>query len=64
MLLDSVGKYTRIGDAERVRHWLETGNEMPGAIKRGGREGEIRGNGQGECSGTRSLPADGGRQER
>jgi D-alanyl-D-alanine endopeptidase (penicillin-binding protein 7) len=25
VLLDSFGKYTRIGDAERVRHWLETG---------------------------------------
>ena len=25
VLLDSNGKYTRIGDAERVKHWLETG---------------------------------------
>jgi D-alanyl-D-alanine endopeptidase (penicillin-binding protein 7) len=24
VLLDSVGKYTRIGDANRVRKWLET----------------------------------------
>jgi D-alanyl-D-alanine endopeptidase (penicillin-binding protein 7) len=34
VLLDSVGKYTRLGDAERVRHWLETGEAMPAAIKR------------------------------
>jgi D-alanyl-D-alanine endopeptidase (penicillin-binding protein 7) len=29
VLLDSVGKYTRLGDAERVRHWLETGDALP-----------------------------------
>ena len=34
VLLDSIGKYTRLGDAERVKHWIETGNEMPAAIKR------------------------------
>ena len=34
VLLDSVGKYTRLGDAERVRHWIETGERMPEAIKR------------------------------
>lgn len=34
VLLDSIGKYTRLGDAERVKHWIETGNEMPDAIKR------------------------------
>lgn len=28
VLLDSAGRYTRLGDALRVRHWLETG-EMP-----------------------------------
>ena len=28
VLLDSAGRYTRLGDATRVRHWLETG-EMP-----------------------------------
>ncbi len=32
VLLDSLGKYTRIGDAERVRYWLETGETMP-AVK-------------------------------
>ena len=29
VLLDSVGKYTRIGDANRVKHWLETGEALP-----------------------------------
>jgi D-alanyl-D-alanine endopeptidase (penicillin-binding protein 7) len=29
VLLDSAGKYTRLGDAERVRHWLETGRSLP-----------------------------------
>ncbi|MEO8487921.1 MAG: D-alanyl-D-alanine endopeptidase [Betaproteobacteria bacterium] len=31
VLLDSVGKYTRIGDATRVKHWLETGQSLPAA---------------------------------
>ena len=34
VLLDSIGKYTRLGDAERVKHWIETGDAMPVAIKR------------------------------
>jgi serine-type D-Ala-D-Ala endopeptidase (penicillin-binding protein 7) len=29
VLLDSAGKYTRQGDAIRVRHWLETGQALP-----------------------------------
>ena len=29
VLLDSLGKYTRLGDAQRVKHWLETGESMP-----------------------------------
>ena len=29
VLLDSVGKYTRMGDAKRVKHWLETGQGLP-----------------------------------
>jgi D-alanyl-D-alanine endopeptidase (penicillin-binding protein 7) len=29
VLLDSAGRYTRLGDAERVRYWLETGNTLP-----------------------------------
>ncbi len=29
VLLDSVGKFTRLGDATRVKQWLETGRMMP-----------------------------------
>jgi D-alanyl-D-alanine endopeptidase (penicillin-binding protein 7) len=28
VLLDSIGKYSRMADAERVRHWLETGEAL------------------------------------
>jgi D-alanyl-D-alanine endopeptidase (penicillin-binding protein 7) len=28
VLLDSAGKYTRLGDAQRVRYWLETGQAL------------------------------------
>jgi serine-type D-Ala-D-Ala endopeptidase (penicillin-binding protein 7) len=28
VLLDSLGKYTRIADAQRVKHWLETGESL------------------------------------
>ena len=31
VLLDSAGKYTRLGDAQRVRYWLETGRALPAA---------------------------------
>ena len=35
VLLDSIGRYTRIGDAERVKRWLETGEGlMPEVVKR------------------------------
>lgn len=34
VLLDSIGKYTRLGDAERVRYWLETGEAQPEPPKR------------------------------
>ena len=34
VLLDSIGKYTRLGDAERVRHWLETGQALPAPVAR------------------------------
>jgi len=34
VLLDSVGKYTRVGDAIRIRKWLELGDAAPvGAIR-------------------------------
>jgi serine-type D-Ala-D-Ala endopeptidase (penicillin-binding protein 7) len=29
VLLDSAGRFTRLGDAHRVRHWLETGETLP-----------------------------------
>ena len=28
VLLDSNGKYTRLGDAQRVKHWVETGEAL------------------------------------
>ena len=31
VLLDSAGKYSRIGDAERIRHWLATAPIVPAA---------------------------------
>ena len=31
VLLDSYGRLTRIGDANRVKYWLETGNSLPAA---------------------------------
>ena len=31
VLLDSYGRLTRIGDANRVKHWLETGQPLPAA---------------------------------
>ncbi len=32
VLLDSYGRLTRIGDANRVKHWLETGEALPATI--------------------------------
>ena len=29
VLLDSIGTYTRVGDAKRVKYWLETGQTLP-----------------------------------
>jgi D-alanyl-D-alanine endopeptidase (penicillin-binding protein 7) len=29
VLLDSIGRMTRIGDANRIRYWMETGESMP-----------------------------------
>ena len=29
VLLDSLGKYTRVADAQRIKHWLETGESAP-----------------------------------
>jgi len=33
VLLDSVGKYSRLGDAQRIRDWLEAGNPVRGSAK-------------------------------
>ena len=33
VLLDSIGRMTRIGDANRIRHWLETGEAMPAQVQ-------------------------------
>ena len=32
VLLDSYGRLTRIGDANRVKHWLETGEALPATV--------------------------------
>jgi D-alanyl-D-alanine endopeptidase (penicillin-binding protein 7) len=32
VLLDSFGKLSRIGDANRIRHWLETGETLQDAV--------------------------------
>ena len=37
VLLDSLGKYTRIADAQRVKHWLETGESLVIAESKPGR---------------------------
>lgn len=29
VLLDSAGRYSRLGDAHRIKHWLETGQVLP-----------------------------------
>src|SRR4030095_1907417 len=31
VLLDSIGKFTRVADAQRETHWLETGDTLPAA---------------------------------
>jgi len=48
VLLDSIGKLARLGDAERVRHWLETGEALPppaartAVLKSGPKAGKAR----------------------
>lgn len=32
VLLDSIGTYTRLADAERVKYWLETGDALPAPV--------------------------------
>jgi D-alanyl-D-alanine endopeptidase (penicillin-binding protein 7) len=45
VLLDSAGKFTRVGDALRVRHWLETGETLrpPAAARSGAKSVKARG---------------------
>ena len=63
VLLDSIGKYTRLGDAERVKHWIETGNEMPAAIKRAVVKSKSAATArQADGSGARNVPPDRGGQ--
>jgi D-alanyl-D-alanine endopeptidase (penicillin-binding protein 7) len=43
VLLDSAGKYTRQGDAQRVRDWLETGHAAaPGAPKAAAKPSKLK----------------------
>jgi len=32
VLLDSIGKFARLGDAQRVKYWLETGEALPAPV--------------------------------
>ncbi len=32
VLLDSIGKFARLGDAQRVKHWIETGEALPAPV--------------------------------
>ncbi len=56
VLLDSLGKYTRIGDAERVRYWLETGETMPTAKKASNKASRSTGNSRAKPTKVRSRP--------
>ena len=42
VLLDSLGKYTRFADAQRVKHWLETGESLALAPVKGARAIKVR----------------------
>ena len=42
VLLDSLGKYTRIADAQRVKYWLETGESLAFAPVRAARAVKVR----------------------
>lgn len=37
VLLDSLGKYTRVADAQRIRKWLEAGGAQRIAVAPGAR---------------------------
>ncbi len=42
VLLDSLGKYTRFADAQRVKHWIETGESLALAPVRAARAVKVR----------------------
>jgi serine-type D-Ala-D-Ala endopeptidase (penicillin-binding protein 7) len=42
VLLDSLGKYTRFADAQRVKHWIETGESVALAPVRAARAVKVR----------------------
>ncbi len=52
VLLDSAGRYTRLGDALRVRHWLETGEMPPAAVPVAGKSGAKPVKAKGHVAGT------------
>jgi D-alanyl-D-alanine endopeptidase (penicillin-binding protein 7) len=43
VLLDSFGRYTRVADAVRVKHWLETGEALPVTAEREARPRRVSG---------------------
>jgi D-alanyl-D-alanine endopeptidase (penicillin-binding protein 7) len=57
VLLDSVGKYTRLADATRVKQWLETGKPVPVAKAALAAASKARKPGKSGGSATSSAPA-------
>jgi D-alanyl-D-alanine endopeptidase (penicillin-binding protein 7) len=54
ILLDSAGKFTRVGDALRVRHWLETGQTLAlPSSARGGKAIKAKGHVSGSLKPTK-----------
>jgi serine-type D-Ala-D-Ala endopeptidase (penicillin-binding protein 7) len=54
VLLDSAGKFTRVGDALRVRHWLETGQTLAlPSSARGGKAIKAKGHVSGSLKPTK-----------
>ncbi len=52
VLLDSAGRFTRLGDAHRIRHWLETGDMLPAAAA--GKTGTKSAKGKAQVTGSLS----------
>jgi len=55
VLLDSVGRYSRIGDAQRIRQWLEANKPAPAAPSDLSRARQARERAGGDA--TASAPA-------